>query len=198
VPVCELHGAYNLNPTFFGEDRFDQAMTLRLQHGGGTQDYADNLVILVDDTCAVARLIAASPERDAQGQPVVTLPVGLVSTPGLLVHATMSFNQSCGRIKVTRLGQNVGLPAVSGTMTFRSIDVHDDENAVPGTDPDRTEVTAYHLVFRDDRELGPPPTTSPYPNNVGPHTPVGNAELSGAFTLERSRALPSVFFPPPP
>jgi hypothetical protein len=193
VPVCQLSGAYDLNASFFGANRYGNSLQIRIQNGGGPPDYTDNLILTIDDTTRVTAAIATSPMLDAQGNRIATLPVGPDATGGIVVHATLSPNHSCGRLKVTRFGQTVGLPAVSGSITFRSIDQGPDpdpDTAAAFPDPRLTDVTAFHFVMNDPRPIG-----SPAPEDLDPHSPIGSAELSGSFRFEYSRRVPAVLFP---
>jgi hypothetical protein len=192
APECRLDGGYDLHPTFFGADRSGVALAIRIQNGGSAPDFTDNLVITVDDTDEVAAQLARSTARDAEGRPVVTLPVAPRGVPGVLVHATLSPNWSCGRRRVTALGQNVGLWAYEGTITFRAIDQGD--RPQPAGAPERarlTDVSELRLRLHDPRPIGPVA-----PEGVPPDAAVGSAELSGWFRFEFSRSRPAQFFYP--
>ena len=185
IPVCRVGGTYDLHPSFYGADRYGTMMWIRIQDGGGSEEYADSLTIAIRDTGEIARRIAASTTLDAQGRPVVTLPVGAASDPTVLVSALFTPSWSCGRRKVTRLGQTVGLPSVAGTITFRSVD----DPGGAGSNPRLTDVTNFRFELRDDRPVGP--------NNVSgvsPDGPVGNAELSGWFRFVFSESVPAQMF----
>lgn len=177
VPVCGLDGSYDLRPSFFGGYRIGRTLYVRLQNGGARADYQDHLELVFTDTDAIADRLATSSERDAEGNPVVTLRVGPDHEVGTLVHATLHLQWTCGRTKSTRAGQNVGLPAVGGTITLRAIDRGDGTGGVGSSrDPRVTDVPAMRLELRDDRPIG-----SPAPPGLSPDTPVGQALLEGAF-----------------
>jgi hypothetical protein len=191
VPVCELDGPYDLHPNFFSANRNGNAFWVRIQNGGGQAEYTDGLWVAVDDTAEVARAIASSTERDADGNPVATFPVGPRGIPGVIVHATLTLDWSCGRHKVTRLGFNVGLWAYEGTMTFRAIDQGpgvEATTAVP--DPRLTDVSDVHLRLHDPRPVGPNA-----PHDISADTPIGDAEINGHFRFHYSRQVPAQFFP---
>ena len=191
VPICRLNGAYDLHASFYGANREGSLLWIRIQNGGGPSEYADGLWITIDDTDAVAAAIAASSERDADGNPVATLPVGQRGTPGVLVHATISLDWSCGRRKVTRLGENVGLWAYDGSITFRSIDLGPDVPATTANpDPRVTDVSAFHFRMHDPRAVGPNDV-----EGVPASTPVGDADINGYFKFRYTRAVPAQFFP---
>lgn len=187
VLVCNLDGAvYDLHPSFFGANRDGVAMTVRIQNGGGAAEYSDGLWLTIDDTEAVAHQIAESTDHDAQGHPIATFPVGMRGDPGVIVHATLTLDWTCGRRKVTRLGQNVGLWAYAGSITFRAVD-----NPGPNASPERmTDVTELHLRLHDPRAVGP---NAPF--GVPASAPVGDAELNGHFSFRYSQRVPAQYFP---
>jgi hypothetical protein len=195
VPICRLDGVYDLRPSFYGANREGRTLMIRIQNGGGDADYTDHLVISIDDTEAVAREIAASTEVDAMGRRVKTFPVGMrPSEPWTeppapeeryLIHASLHPNQSCGRTKVTKLGQVVGLWTYQGTMTFRAVDQQQ-----PTEEEGLTEVTDFHLQLIDDRPVG---TTAPA--DIDPDSPVGDGELSGWFRFYATRMVPANSWP---
>ena len=188
VPVCELSGAWNLEPSFYAANHEGSTMWIRIQHGGGEPEYTDGLWVTIDDTNAVASLLQASPARDAQGNPIVTLPVGMRGDPGVIIHATLTLDWSCGRHKVTRLGENVGLWAYQGTMTFSAID--NPQDGVDSTNGRLTDVTAFQFRVHDPRPVGPNA-----PHNVPQDAPVGDGDISGSFSFHYSRQIPAQFFP---
>lgn len=192
VPLCRIDGEYDLEASFYGAMRDGRALTIRIQPGGGPPDYTDHLYVRVDDTEEVHRRLVASPERDAQNRPVVTLRVAPSGTPGVLVHALFSPVRTCGRTKVTRLGQNVGLWAYDGAITFRSIDRGDaPPGGGTGTAEDRlTDVAAFEFRLHDPRPVG-----TPAPDWVSPDDPVGEAELRGHFRFYYSRGAAAQLFP---
>lgn len=192
VPLCMINGAYDLHPSFFAGLRDGATLTIRIQDGGGPPDFTDNLVIRVDDVHEVARLLAASTEVDDQGRRVVTLPVGIQGSAGVLVHALFSPTRTCGRTKITRLGQNVGLWAYAGTMTFRSIDLGEEQDpTATGTREDTlTDVAAFDLRLHDPRPIG-----TPHPSYVSAMDPVGEAHLQGRFRFYYQRSVPAQPFP---
>jgi hypothetical protein len=192
APGCGLEGAYDLRPTFFGANRTGPVLSIRIQRGGGPADFTDHLLVVLEDTDAIAARLASSNERDSSGQPVVTLPVGPSGAENVLVHAFLAPNQACGHTNVTELGQNVGLPAYAGSITFRRVDVGDGARAEAAGNRERlTDVPAFQFHFLDPRPMGPAA-----PEGVSPDTPVGSAELSGWFRFSYSRRPPAQeFFP---
>lgn len=191
VPICQMSGAYDLAPDFFGVDRVGDTLFVRIMRGGGPAEYSDNLVLTVTDAPSVARQLDAATE--------VTLPVGPPYTPGVIVHAVFYPNWSCGRHRVTRIAENVGLPVHDGSITFRRIDRG--PNAPPsadGVDPRTIDVTAFTFSMSDPRPIGSlmRPLGSPaYDDMLDPSTPVGSAELSGSFRTVFDRGRPSQLFP---
>ena len=192
IPLCQVVGPYDLHPSFYAASRLGNLLTVRIQNGGGPADYTDNLEFEIDDTEEVTRRIAASSERDADGNPVVTLAVGPAGSPDVLVHAIFSPTHSCGRTKVTRLGQVVALWAYTGTITFRSVDRGASPTGVTTQSYHRvTDVSDFHVRLHDPRPIG-----MPAPSNVSPTDPVGDAELSGWFRFEFDRSAPAQPFGP--
>jgi len=190
VPACRLAGVYDLHATFFVNERTGRSITIRIQDGGGTPEYTDHLYLQIDDTVEVARRLAASTTRDAEGRALVTMPVGQ-RADGVIVHALFEPTRSCGRTKASRLGINVGLWAYDGTVTFRGIDRGDNEDAGPGAPPGgETEVTDLRIRVHDPRPWG-----NPAPSGVSASDPVGDGELHGWFHFPWRRGTPAQTFP---
>ncbi len=188
VPICGLEfprpsgELYHLPLNYFPAERTGRDLHFRAQFGGGTAEFTDGLYFRFANVDEVQRRLTASTETDAMtGARVLTLPV---DGPSPLVNAYLMFHFSCGRTKATRLGHNVSLPAVRGTVVIAAID------GGPA-DPNRlTDVSRFDLVFDDPREVG-----DPAPEGFSPLTPIGHAELTGQFRFHYSRSSPAQVFP---
>lgn len=194
VPLCRIKFTdamplrWTLN--FFAAERTGRILQFRAQHGGAVAEYTDHLFIRIDDTQAIAERIANSTEIDpVTGQKQLTVDVAPVGTANSLVHAYLVFRWSCGRTKITRLGQNVSLPAVSGRMVFRSVDQGPGRNRV-------TDVSSFDIEFHDARAVGDPVPTG-YDPPILPTDEIGRAHLTGAFRFEYDNAVPAQGFPGP-
>lgn len=184
VPVCGLDGPYDMQASYFGGYRDGRTLYVRAQNGGARADFQDHVAIVFTDTDEIAARLETSTERDDLGNRVVTLPVGPDHMPGVLVYASLHLQFSCGRRRAMRLGQNVGLPTVGGTITIRAIDRGDGSGGVGWQGAPRlTDVPSMRLEMRDDRPIG-----SPAPEGFSPDTPVGEAVIEGGFRFEYHRS----------
>ncbi|MDP3279350.1 MAG: hypothetical protein Q8Q09_29435 [Deltaproteobacteria bacterium] len=185
VPGQPVGAAYQRSLNFFAAERTGRALQFRAQFGSGNAEYTDHLYFRIDDADALRAQIAASGETDpVTGARQLTVPVGPQGAPGVLVHGYFVLRWSCGRQRASRLGINLSLPAVSGTMVLRSVD-----GGI--NDPERlTDVSSFRLVYDDPRPIG-----DPAPTGFLPTDRMGHAELSGNFRFRYSRALPAQGFP---
>jgi hypothetical protein len=205
IPLCGMPAPgmpdpapYDLHPSFYAASREGNVLTIRIQNGGAPADYADHLVFEVDDTEAVTQQIDASGERDEQGNHIATLSVGPSGSPEVLVHAIFEPTLSCGRTKVTRLGQDVGLWAYSGTITFRSVDRGPNPPGVTTATYHRlTDVVRFDIALHDPRPVGVLPATNVAPPaGVSPTDPIGDAHLAGWFRFQFDTSAPAQPFGP--
>jgi hypothetical protein len=121
VPDC-WSGPFDLHPDFFAaEPSTNDALIIRIQHGGDFEAFSDGLVILVDD----AGQVRGDPASDGTPRPsllgqtlTVSLPPGVVP-PGVpvtpnptpsIVHATLYLDATCRT-------QNDALYAMSAVST---------------------------------------------------------------------------------
>ena len=198
APECQFSGAYNLNPSYFGANLIGASLTMFIQNGGGTPDFTDNMIVTVDDSNAVQQMIASS----STGQ--VTLQVGPMGAPGVIVHATLMPNWTCAHPRDTNLGQNVGLwadtnPAtgVQSTITFRSV-ANSNGLITENNDPNFTDASAFSFFMHDPRPIGFIPVDDIPEQPVSADTPVGQAMLTGSFQFHLSQtANGQMFFPSP-
>jgi hypothetical protein len=202
VPICRINRSVDWTLNYFAAERTGRILEFRAQTGGGVAEYTDHLYIRIDDTLELARRIASSNDVDASGQRVYRAQVAPQGTAGVLVHGYLALRWSCGRTKTTRLGYNVALPIVRGTMEFRSVDQG-------GIEPPRwfdppqppTDVSFFDLSFEDSRPVGDPPPTNPPLSSFTPPIqatdPIGSAQLRGRFRFVFDSAVPAQGFPGP-
>lgn len=106
---------YDMGPDFFGAIAAETKLLIRIQRGGDLQEYADSLVISVDDTNRV--------------QDGVAIPIKLHRAPGSPpssvaepVKISLGLRGTCGTGRVgTNDNPQVVLQAVGGTITFKRI-----------------------------------------------------------------------------
>jgi hypothetical protein len=106
VPLC-FAGPFDLHPDFFAAVPSDNdAMFIRIQHGGDAPTFSDGLLILIDD----AGEVRGDPASDGTlrpsllGQPLVVALPSSVTTPGVpvtpkglqsIVHANLYLDSTC-------------------------------------------------------------------------------------------------------
>ena len=112
------NGPFRLDPDFFAGMPYREYLTIRMQHGGDTEEVSDGALILVDDVAAVrARLQTEAAPSFRVAQPPSIVPPGTPITADpdpALVHLTLYLHRACH-------AQNAALYSVAGQMTFRAI-----------------------------------------------------------------------------
>ena len=137
VLACALNDAdYSMQPDFFGGEWHQGSYTIQIARGGDTGEYADALVILVDDTAYVAQHLN---ERIAVG------PTGI--TP---VHAVLRLTKSCGRREIVQTTPDAALMAWRGYVVFEAI-YRGDPGATAAAR--RTAVTSFSFDMADPRAV---------------------------------------------
>jgi hypothetical protein len=185
VPLCGGERAIDWPLTFFAAERTGAALDFRAQNGGAVPEFTDHLYFRVDDTSAVRARLARSTEVDpTTGQRQVTLEVGPQGARDVLVHAFLALRWSCGRMRATRLGYNVSLPSIRGTIVFRAIDDG------PNGGSRITDVPRFDVTFRDDRPIG-----EPAPAGFSPADSIGSATVRGSLRFAYDTAVPAQLFP---
>jgi hypothetical protein len=107
-------GPFQLNPDFFAAVPYRRTLSIRIQHGGDTEEVSDGIVVLVDDIDEVRRhlgeplKVGLPPSIVPPGQPIVADP----DPP--IIHLTLYLQRSCH-------AQNSVLYATDGQMIFHSI-----------------------------------------------------------------------------
>ena len=114
VPDC-WNGQFDLEPSFFAANPFENTVTLRIQRGTDSSEVSDGVLILLQD---VERI-----REELLGQPIALgLPAG-VSPPGFALQSSgapplaslvLYLNRTCHV-------QNRSLYALDGTITFSAL-----------------------------------------------------------------------------
>ena len=112
------NGQFQLTPDFFAAVPYRRTLTLRIQHGGDTEEVSDGVIILVDDVDVIRNQIAAQPNSTFRvSQPPAIVPPGYPIVPDpnpSLVHLTLYLHRACH-------AQNSALYSIDGNITFRSL-----------------------------------------------------------------------------
>ncbi|HEY3592293.1 MAG TPA: hypothetical protein VGL13_00405 [Polyangiaceae bacterium] len=180
VQDCLNGGPFRLDPTFFGAQPFMRTVTLRIQHGGDTEEVSDGLQVLIDNIDQVRSAISAqggSADFRVALQPSVVppgYPVVIDSDPAI-VHAALYLHRACH-------AQNAALYALSGTMTFHSLfdnDVNESDSAQKLNWAEFTDI-----------QVGDPRDRDP-----GSTTVLNQTALRGNFKFYFQRGQPAQPFP---
>jgi hypothetical protein len=171
-----FEGPYDLKPTFFAVNPFQNTQMLRLQRTNDLTENADGVLVLVDDVARVrASLgtplkVALSPEVTPPGTPVVADP----DPP--FVHISLYLQETCHR-------ENVTLHATEGTITFDALfsgDLNEDE-----AEEKRSEGT-FEVTLGDPRDAPPGGGAIPAERS---------SRLTGSFRFYFQRGQPAQPFP---
>ncbi len=174
------NGPFQLGPDFFAAQPFrDNALIIRVQHGGDTEEVSDGAIILVDDIARVRGQIAVNPNTQFKvGLPPGVVPPGFPVVPDPdppLVHLTLYLHRSCH-------AQNSALYSVGGSITFRSLF----NGNLNETDADQklTDATFGEIIVGD-------------PRNRDPASPVvkDTSKINGNFKFYFQRGQPAQPFP---
>jgi hypothetical protein len=173
------NGQFELTPDFFAAVPFRRTVTLRVQHGGDTEEVSDGIIVLVDDVDTIRATIATAPNTEWRValQPSVVPPgFPIVSDPDpALVHLTLYLHRACH-------AQNSTLYGVAGTIRFNSLfdaDPNESNAAEKLTD----------AVF-DDISVGDPRDHLP-----GDPTIQNVSHIHGFFKFYFQRGQPAQPFP---
>jgi hypothetical protein len=174
------NGPFDLTPDFFAAQPYRQtALTIRVQHGGDTEEVSDGAIFLVDDINKIRAGIAANPNASFKvGLPPSVVPPGfpIVADPDPpLVHVTLYLHRSCH-------AQNSALYSVSGTIVFHSIfdgDPNETDAAQKLTDAEFTDIV-----------VGDPRNRQPASNVIE-----GTSLIRGNFKFYFQRGQPAQPFP---
>ena len=178
------NGPFQLTPDFFAAQPYHEtsvktALTIRVQHGGDTEEVSDGAIVLVDDIKAIRDGIAADPNASFKvGMPPSVVPPGFPIVPDPnppLVHLTLYLHRSCH-------AQNSALYSISGNMTFHAIfdgDLNETDAAEKLTHGEFTDI-----VVGDPRKRQPGTTTVD-----------GVSHIRGNFKFYFQRGQPAQPFP---
>jgi hypothetical protein len=180
VQDCWNGGPFRLDPTFFAAQPYLRTVTLRVQHGGDTEEVSDGAMILVDDIDRVRAAISAgggsADFRVALSPAVVPPGYPIVADPDpAIVHLTLYLHRACH-------AQNSALYAVDGTITFHSLfdnDINESDAAQKLTDAEFTDIEVADPRNRD----------------VGTNTILDKTALRGNFHFYFQRGQPAQPFP---
>ncbi len=177
-------GPFDLRPTFFGANPFDDTLTLRVQRGERDILVSDGFTMLVYDVSLIRESLLDT--ELTLGLPVGVAPIGfpLPEQPNP-PNATLSLylNNSCR-------AQNSQLLAVSGTVTFSRLfsgdpNEENSEDRITEGSFQATVVDPRHAVATDGGEDGALYT---YP-------PAWTSEIEGSFNFVFHRGTPAQPFP---
>lgn len=150
VKDCWANAKFDLDPTFFGTNPFQDTQSIRIQRGDNQEEVSDGLNVLIDKVGQIRK----SPGSEVK----VGLPKG-VTPPGVpvvfdpdppIVHLALYLNDSCHQ-------QNGTIYSISGTIIFHSLFSGDlnESNA----DDRYTDAEFHDVSFADPRQLTPGTTT---------------------------------------
>lgn len=180
VEDCWNGGPFRLDPSFFAAQPFRNTDTLRIQHGGDTEEVSDGAMILIDDVARVRQAIAdnggSADFRTALPPSVVPPGYPIVIDPDpAIVHFTLYLHRACH-------AENAALYSVDGTITFRSLfdgDVNETDAAKKLTDAEFSDVEVADPRNRD----------------VGTNNILNKSTLRGNFRFFFQRGQPAQPFP---
>jgi hypothetical protein len=183
VPGC-WQGPFDLEPTFFGANPFDDTLTLRVQRGEREIGVSDGFTLLINDLRAV-RAVGLNQDLPL-GLPYGVTPLGypLPPTPNKpAATLTLYLNNSCRR-------QNSLLYSVGGTVRFSKLFSGDpnEENA-----DERITRGSFEAIVADPRDAVP----STAPDAGAPYTypRAQTSVLRGDFDFVFHRGIPAQPFP---
>jgi hypothetical protein len=195
LPACNKDAelrAYDMQANFFAAEASGNQLLIRIQQGGGFQEYADSLTILVHDVQGTLGAIEASTPSGDPPEKSVTYDVQLERLPGAapwtpFPDAQMSFSLrgTCGQAIYSAGDQTqLVLHAVSGQITFTSIFNGDINTRDTNAKKIKGSFTNVHVV--DPREGDPSVPDSK-------RTKYGT--ISGSFSFFYQRGGPAQNFP---
>jgi hypothetical protein len=185
VSEC-YRGPFELRPTFFGANPFDDTLTIRVQRGEQEIAVSDGFTMLVYDVPTVRT--AFLNQQLPIGLPVGVSPLGypLPEVPNAPA-ATMSLylNNSCR-------AQNASLSAVSGWVQFTKLFSGD-----PNEDDSEDRITDgfFYAVVVDPNDAIPGVDESGNPTGTYTYPPDRQSEVFGAFNFVFHRGTPAQPFP---
>jgi len=135
------NGQFELTPDFFAAVPYRNTLSIRVQHGGDTEEVSDGAIILVDDIQKVRDHIATQPNVPLRvAQPPSIVPPGFPIVPDpdpAIVHVTLYLHRACH-------AQNSALYSVDGHIVFHSIfdgDINETSAAQKLTDAEFNDIS---------------------------------------------------------
>lgn len=170
------NGKFNLQPTFFGDNPYDDDQMIRVQRGDNIEEVSDGLDVLVTGVSAI--------RKSEIGQPIqVGLPAG-VTPPGVPV----TYNPNPPPVSLTLYlhdtchVQNGTVYSLSGTITFASLF---SGNPNESNAANRLTDATFDATFGDPRDM----LTNGQPN------PAHESDVQGHFRFYFQRGQPAQPFP---
>jgi hypothetical protein len=169
-------GPFDLEPTFFAINPFQNTQLMRLQRSNDLTENADGVMVLIDDAARVraslgtALRVGLQPEVTPPGVPVVADP----DPP--IVHIALYLQETCHR-------ENVTLYATEGTITFEAL-FSGDLNE--GDADDKLTQGTFDVTIGDPRDAGPAGGAIPADKS---------SRLVGSFRFYFERGQPAQPFP---
>lgn len=173
------NGAFQLTPDFFAAVPYRRTLTIRVQHGGDTEEVSDGAIILVDDIDQVRQHITAQPGVPLRvAQPPSIVPPGFPVVPDpnpALIHLTLYLHRSCH-------AQNSALYSVDGDITFRAL-----------FNGNLNETNAAEKLI--DADFSDISVADPRDHAAGDSAPQNLSHLNGFFKFYFQRGQPAQPFP---
>lgn len=176
---------YDLKPTFFAANPYDDTLTIRIQRGEEPTLVSDGLSLLVHDTDTVRDSLLGIPLPLAL--PVGVAPIGFAA-PDVpregMANLTFYLNESCPN-------KNATLTAVGGTVTFEKLFSGDRNEDNPD---DRVTIGSFSATVVEPRDAVARPNPAPgeppyyYPEER-------QSEVEGSFRFVFHRGTPAQPFP---
>lgn len=185
VESC-YRGPFDLRPTFFGANPFDDTLTIRVQRGEQEIAVSDGFTMLVYEVPTVRT--AFLNQRLPIGLPIGVSPLGypLPAVP-TQPAATMSLylNSSCR-------AQNASLSAVSGWVEFTQLFSGD-----PNEDDSEDRITdgSFEAVFVDPNDAMPELDAAGNATGTYTYPPDRQSTVFGEFNFVFHRGTPAQPFP---
>lgn len=177
-------GEFDLKPTFFGANPFNDTLTIRIQRGERDIQVSDGFTMLVYDVPMIRSSMLGQPLL--LGLPVGVSPLGypLPETPNPpMATLSLYLNNSCA-------GQNSQLLAVEGEVTFAKLFSGDPNEE---TSEDRITEGRFWAIVTDPRTAEPSAEGSEeapyfYPDET-------KSRIEGEFSFVFHRGTPAQPFP---
>lgn len=170
------NGKFDLQPTFFGTNPYDDDQLIRVQRGDNIEEVSDGLTVLVTGVSKI--------RQSEIGQGIqVGLPVG-VTPPGVPVKynpnpppvsLALYLHDTCHQ-------QNGTVYSISGSITFASLF---SGNPNESNADNRLTDASFDAVFADPRDLLP----------SGQSNPAHQSQVQGHFRFYFQRGQPAQPFP---